>query len=223
MPLQTLEYIFDAHPAESAPEFSPTGYAWSLGNSPTTPSRPSSTITHSKKSICLATGRNPFKPPKPQRVFKLHHAKIKSTPLQLHGKLGIIALIRTIFNIKRAPTGHRQCVAELPHSYITLATAAKPHHACKIKFLEDYYPHVLVTYTRLSVTSIFNTIQQLLPKLKTWTTWPTIWIAMGQATATAFTTVRTRCARSRTSWDTCVNHVSDRAKRLKHYLPPNPH
>ena len=114
-------------------------------------------------------------------------------------------------------------MAKLPHSYITLAAAAKPHHACKIKFLEDYYPHVLVTYTRLSVTSIFNTIQQLLPKLKTWTTWPTIWIAMGQATVTAFTTVRTRCAWSRTNWDTCVNHVSDRAKRPKHCLAPNPH
>ena len=191
--------------------------------SDTHPSRPSSSVTHSIKSTCMATGRNPFKPLKPPHAFKLHCAKIESTPLQLHGKLGIVALTRTNFNIRRASTRHRQCAAELPHSYIALAAAAKPHHACKIKFLEDYYPHVLVTYTRFSVASIFNTIQQLLPKSKTWTTWPTIWIAMGQETVTDFTTVRAQCAQLRTSWDTCVNHVSDKAKRPKYCLALNPH
>ena len=158
MPLQTLEYIFDAHPAESAPEFSPTGYAWSLGNSPTTPSRPSSTITHSKKSTRPATSRNPLKPPKPQRAPGIHRAKTRSAPLQLHGKLGTAALFCTNFNIKRAYTQHHQRAAKLPPSYITLAAAAEPYHTREIKFLEDYYPHVPVTSMQFSVIRIFNNI-----------------------------------------------------------------
>jgi hypothetical protein len=147
MPL--LEHTSDTHPAEPTPRLNGVTFKPVIDHiddkPPATPSRPSSSITHSKKSTCMATGRNPFKPPKPRRAFKLHHATIKSTPLQLHGKLGIVALTRTNFNIRRASTRHRQCAAELPHSYITLAAAAKPHHAYKIKFLEDYYPHVLVT------------------------------------------------------------------------------
>jgi hypothetical protein len=134
--------------------------------SDTHPFRPSSSVAYSKTSACMATGRNSFKPLKPRRAFKLHRAKIGSATLQLHGKLGIVALTRTNYDTKWTSTRHRQCAAESPHSYITLAAAAKPHQACKIKFLEDYYSHVLVTYTQFGAASIFNTIQQLLTRLK---------------------------------------------------------
>ena len=151
-----LKHISYAHPAELAPKFSPTSYARSLSNPPATPSRPLSAITHSKKSTRLATSRNPFKSPKPRHAFRLQHAKIRSTPLQLHVKFGTAASFYTNFNIKRAYTQHHQRVAKLLHSYITLAAATKPHHTRKIRFLIDCYPHAPETSTQFSVIRVFN-------------------------------------------------------------------
>ena len=231
MPL--LKHVFDTHSTEPAQKFDPTSCAQSLssptmpphlhkvafvpvsdcmdGNLPAALLQPSSTITHSEKSHCLATTRNLSKLPKPRRAFKPHHAKMTSVPLQLRGEPGIVAHVRTDPNIKGAGAQHRQCTANLPCYYVDIGATAQPRYACKIGFLAD--SHVLVAYTQFYITSIFNNIQQFLPKTRPWTKWPTIWIAIGHETATAFTMARARCAQSRPSWGICANHASGRTIR----------
>ena len=228
MPLQELKYTFDTHLAKSASKISPTNCTWSLGDSLTTPSRPSSTVTHSKTSTRPATSYNPLKPPKPQRTPGLHHAKTRSTststPLQLHGTLGTAALFGTNLYIikKRACTQHHWRAAKLLHSYITLAAAAEPYHTYQIKFFEDYYPHVPVTSTQFSATQILKTITSAISH-HILTTRPTLWINMEPTNVSASMMGQGQYSRSKTNWGTSANRASAKVKRLKHCLVPSPH
>ena len=151
MPL--LKHTFDTHSTKPAQKSDPTSCARSLssqpmplhlykvglvpmpdctgGNSPAIPLQPLSTITHSKESTCLTTTCNPSKLLKPRRMFKPHHAKMASVLLQLHGEPGIITLVRTDANNKRAGAQHRQCIANLPCYYVDIGAAAQPQ---KIRF-----------------------------------------------------------------------------------------